>query len=262
MTSIEWTDRTWNPTRGCSVVSPGCHNCYAMKQAHRFSGKGGAYEGLTKLTSSGPRWSGAMRLVPEMLDVPLRRKKPTTWFVNSMSDLFHEGLTDEEVAAVFGVMAACPQHTFQVLTKRAERMRAWFDWLDDMCSVSGDPPRAVTCGIVAANHGADVDYGGLSHAWPIPNVLLGVSVEDQRRADERVPLLLQTPAALRFLSVEPLLGPVVLEALRGEDCGECGETVLYNAFAASADCDCCVEGSEPVDWDTVDWVKAGRARDR
>ena len=218
MTSIEWvrnadgtSGKTWNPTRGCSVISPGCHNCYAMRQAHRFSGEGKPYDGLTKLTGAGPQWTGVVRLAPaHILEAPLRRKTPTTYFVNSMSDLFHETLSNEEIAAVFGVMAAAPHHTFQVLTKRAKRMREWFRWLDDMCSGPLDPPRSMTCGIMAANHCADVDYLGLPGVWPLPNVWLGVSVEDQRRADERIPHLLETPAAVRFLSCEPLLGPVHL----------------------------------------------------
>lgn len=231
-TTIEWTEKTWNPGRGCSVVSPGCHNCYAMKQAHRFSGEGMPYHGLTKLTVAGPQWTGAVRLVPEMLAVPLRRRAPTTWFVNSMSDLFHESFTNEEIAAVFGVMAACPQHTFQILTKRAERMVDWFAWVDTQASDRerwiarvGEAERLCNEPLgsrgaashahqtVAVIHRAiestarEVPYY-VNRPWPLPNVHIGVSVEDQRRADERIPLLLQTPAALRFLSVEPLLDAV------------------------------------------------------
>ncbi len=126
-TKIEWTDKTWNPVRGCSRVSPGCDHCYAMRVAHRFSDeirtkagvKPAPYRGLTVLRSStakrpGVDWSGVVRFVPEMLGEPLRWRKPQRVFVNSMSDLFHESLSNEEIAAVFGVMAACPQHTFQV----------------------------------------------------------------------------------------------------------------------------------------------------
>src|SRR6476620_7247058 len=124
---IEWTNATWNPIRGYSVVSPGCKNCYAMKQAHRFSGKGQAYEGLTQLTSNGPVWTGKVKFVPEHLADPLKWREPRRVFVNSMSDLFHEGMSDLDIEAIFGVMALAQQHTFQILTKRPERMLKWFN---------------------------------------------------------------------------------------------------------------------------------------
>jgi protein gp37 len=124
--AIEWTEQTWNPIVGCSVVSPGCTNCYAMRMAARLERMGQKrYRGLTKPSKAGPVWTGQMRLVEEALTLPLRRRKPTTWFVNSMSDLFHESVPDEWIDRVFAVMALCPQHTFQVLTKRADRMRAY-----------------------------------------------------------------------------------------------------------------------------------------
>jgi len=232
VSAIQWTDTTWNPVRGCSVVSPGCTHCYAMKQAHRFSAAGQQYAGLTKLTNGGPVWTGAVRLVPEKLDESLRWRKPRRVFVNSMSDLFHEGVPDEYVAAVFGVMAAAPQHDFQVLTKRPERMRGWFAWLSAHGGI-GPYIRShapVLRGYFASGKRTEAYRGrtvrSSSDAWrmvfnaaacvgagPLPNVWLGVSVEDQARADERIPPLLQTPAAVRFLSVEPLLGPVNLDAV-------------------------------------------------
>lgn len=176
-TTIQWTDAVWNPVRGCTIISPGCTNCYAMRQAHRFSGPGKPYEGLTRSRDKhGPVWTGDVRLVREHLDVPLRWRSPKRIFVNSMSDLFHEGLTADEIAEVFAVMARAPQHTFQILTKRPERMPA------------------------------------IASRFNLPNVWLGTSVEDQARADERIPHLLATPAAIRFLSCEPLLGPVDLRA--------------------------------------------------
>src|SRR5690606_25954660 len=155
--------------------------------------------------------SGLTVLVPRQLDVPLRRRKPTTWFVDSMADLFHESLTNEEIAAVFGVMTACPQHTFQVLTTRAKRMRAWFEWLPSdglrwTCMTEAirqiNPYRPALERRVIDSLDAQVLQ------WPLPNVWLGASCEDQQRADERIPLLLDTPAAVRFVSCEPLLGPV------------------------------------------------------
>src|SRR5687767_9849085 len=119
-TKIEWTEATWNPVRGCSIVSEGCRNCYAMRMAHRSNRAGGAYEGLTRVGAHGPTWTGDVRFVPEMLDYPLRLRKPHRIFVNSMSDLFHEKVTDEQIAQIFAVMALAPQHTFQILTKRPE----------------------------------------------------------------------------------------------------------------------------------------------
>lgn len=223
-TSIEWTERTWNPVRGCSRVSPGCDNCYAMNMAHRFSGPGKPYERLTTIRRGKVDWSGVARFVPEMLDAPLRVRKPTTWFVNSMSDLFHHSVTNEEIAAVFGVMAACPQHTFQVLTKRAERLPEWFNWYEGSSGTGASPYAAVleALSIVPTRPdwhlGADrVKRAADTTPWPLPNVWLGVSAEDQKRADERVPRLLETPAAVRFVSLEPLLGPIDMFAfIRGE----------------------------------------------
>lgn len=218
MTAIEWTDVTWNPTRGCRRVSPGCEHCYAERQAIRMSGEGGAYEGLVKLTSKGPRWTGKGRLVPSVLAQPLRWRKPRRVFVDSMSDLFFEPFSFEEIAAVFGVMAACPQHTFQVLTKRPARALEFFNWAASLPTASGHSWRdgAPVVGylgeyaIKATSGKCNVWLDGALPPWPLPNVILMVSVEDQPRADERIPLLFQCPAAVYGLSVEPMLGPVDL----------------------------------------------------
>lgn len=138
-TSIQWTDETWNPIRGCSVISSGCINCYAMKQAHRFSGDGKPYAGLTKQTKAGPQWTGKVMLVDEHLNDPLSWRKPRRVFVNSMSDLFHESVPDEWIDRIFDVMWRTPRHTYQVLTKRVDRMvdyvrersaRRRFGWID------------------------------------------------------------------------------------------------------------------------------------
>jgi protein gp37 len=183
-----------------------------MKMAHRFSGPGKPYEGLTRQTKDGPLWTGEVRFVPDMLDKPLRRKKPTTWFVNSMSDLFHPGVTNEQVAAVFGVMAACPQHTFQVLTKRPERLPKWFRWYEGTLGAGATPLAALyeAGDVLAIDSPGDWAEARCDETtWPLlPNVHIGVSVEDQATADERIPLLLQAPAAVRWVSAEPLLGPV------------------------------------------------------
>lgn len=172
MTRIEWTDATWNPVVGCTHVSPGCANCYAAAFAHR--GLHPSHRGLTRYTG---RWTGTVRCLPERLDDPLHWRKPRRVFVCSMSDLFHDDVPGQFVGAVERVIDRCPQHTFIILTKRAERMRKII--------------------------GKD--------ALP-RNVWLGVSCEDQERADERIPLLLRTVAAVKFISVEPLLGPIDLSA--------------------------------------------------
>jgi len=198
--SIEWTDASWNPIRGCSRVSEGCRFCYAERVAARFSGPGQPYEGLAssktvtrpagggvRTTFHEPRWTGEVRFIPEALDLPLRWTKPRRIFVNSMSDLFHEKVEDEWIERIFVVMARAPQHTFQILTKRPERMRRWFQEPTEDGSFALDMTK---------------------QTWPLPNVWLGVSAEDQATADERIPLLLQTPAAVRWVSYEPALGPV------------------------------------------------------
>jgi protein gp37 len=159
-----------------------------------------------------------------VLSDPLKWSKPCTVFVGSMSDLFHEKLTDEQIASVFGIMAACPQHTFQVLTKRSKRMREWFEWIAAErraleLEIAG---RFTTGGDIEVRrclYELDQHRVNRKHVeyplWPLPNVWLGVSVENQATADERIPLLLQCPAAVRFISAEPLLEPVELQFGRG-----------------------------------------------
>lgn len=209
-TSIEWTDKVWNPVRGCKLVSPGCTNCYAMRQAHRFAGPGGKYEGLTKLGARGPIWTGEARPVPDMLDAPLRWRKPCRVFVNSMSDPFHEDVSDDFVAAVFGVMAMTPRHTYQVLTKRAARLPRWFEWLQAEYDGPCDQNAVLQTSLGQYHRGDDDEafYEAfedmLDADWPLPNVWLGVSVEDRARKIRIEPLRF-TPAAVRFLSLEPLL---------------------------------------------------------
>lgn len=209
--NIEWTGHTWNPIAGCSVLTPGCKRCYAMKLAWRLALMGQPlYAGLTVQTKGGPVWTGEMRRAAEsVLLAPLKRKVPTTYFVNSMSDLFHENVPDEWIDAIFAVMALCRQHTFQVLTKRAERMRAYMAnverearWMNNVAQLF-----EIDSSLLDRRY----PVIGQRDPWlPLPNIWLGVSTEDQKRADERIPLLLQTPAAIRFISAEPLLGPIDL----------------------------------------------------
>ncbi|RAO26508.1 hypothetical protein PSN13_06536 [Micromonospora saelicesensis] len=173
--AIEWTEATWNPVTGCTKVSPGCDNCYAERIVERFHGKGSF---------------AVVARSEEKLYVPLRWKRPRRIFVNSMSDLFHDQVPLSFIERVFSVMARTPQHTYQLLTKRHARMS----------SVLRRPTFRDT---IASIVGADIE-------WPLPNLWLGVSVENQQWADIRIPALLDTPAAVRWLSCEPLLGPVDL----------------------------------------------------
>jgi protein gp37 len=179
------------------------------------------YRGLTVLGKAGRRWTGEVRLVPEALDKPLKWRKPRRIFVNSMSDLFHEDVPFEYIAAVFGVMAACPQHIFQVLTKRPARMVEFFEWIAAqgalLPGLVGASPgvndvTSSACVMLAGHDllGAKNYVNAMTQAWPLPNVHLGVSAENQETADERIPILLECPAAIRFVSAEPLLGPVDL----------------------------------------------------
>ncbi len=208
---IEWTDATWNPTRGCTKISPGCKNCYAETFAERFRGVlGHPYE-----QGFDPR------LAPHKLDAPLRWRDPRRVFVNSMSDLFMDEVTDDYVAAVFGVMAYARWHTFQVLTKRAARMRLWHEWIQKAAPDGSD---VAYCAETAYEKVSEVSVTEktpldgrviLDAQWPLPNVHLGVSVEDRKYGLPRIEHLRETPAALRFLSIEPLLEDLGRIDLRG-----------------------------------------------
>lgn len=227
-TKIEWTasadgtpGATWNPIVGCSIVSPGCTHCYAMQMAARIEAMAAAetgnpprpqkpshYAGTTQPSKAGPVWTGKLALAPDhILTQPLRWKKPRTIFVNSMGDLFHEDAPDHWIDKVFAVMALASQHTFLVLTKRAARMR---DYIQDV-ALGGERIESIVyrAGHTMEDGDAAADFVK-AQGWPLPNVWLGVSTERQVEADERIPLLLATPAAKRFISAEPLLGPIEL----------------------------------------------------
>jgi len=194
-TKIEWTEATWNPITGCTVVSAGCKNCYAMKLAGTRLQHHPSRAGLTIDTSNGPVWNGQVRFNQEWLDQPLKWKRPRMIFVCAHGDLFHESVPDEWIDRVFAVMALAPHHTFQVLTKRADRMMSY-------CRNAGYRPEF---------YARQRDSAFRVHL-PLPNVWLGVSVENQEAANERIPLLLDTPAAVRWISAEPLLGPINLNS--------------------------------------------------
>jgi protein gp37 len=225
VTGISWTDEVWNPTTGCDRISAGCDHCYALKMAKRLKGMGQAkYQ-----TDGDPRTSGpgfGLAVHPDALDVPLHWRKPRRVFVNSMSDLGHARIPREFTARVWAVMAATPQHQYQVLSKRPERLRRL---LADECRCgSGHAPSIhlrSEMAWAASKANADRIPGLPDDAekhvyfeagWPIPNAWIGTSIElDEycRRADD----LRETPAAIRFLSLEPLLGPLPSLSLAGID---------------------------------------------
>ncbi len=218
-TSIEWTDETWNPVTGCTKVSPGCDHCYAERITNRFGGPG-AFDTVV--------------LHPERLEIPLRWRKPRRIFTCSMADLFHDDVPDEFIARVWAVMAMAGTHTFQVLTKRPGRMASLLRRREFIVAVQKagldilGPPWSWH---VPSIEGEPVN-------WPTRNVWLGTSVESQKWADVRIPKLLETPAALRFLSCEPLLGPIDLGFL--EPCDHIRQS--------HADIGC---------WNALDWVIVG-----
>jgi protein gp37 len=218
-THIEWADATVNYVNGCSVISAGCTNCYAMRLAGTRLQHHPSRAGLTRPSKAGPVWTGETRAWEPALQQVLRWKRPRRIFWNAHGDLFHDSVPDAVIDRQWAVMALTPQHTHMVLTKRPARMRAYLtdparpyrlaravlDLAIAMPAILKVEPWPVkTIGDI--DDPTDVTMATL----PLPNVWLGTSVEDQRAADERIPHLLATPAAIRFLSCEPLLGPVDL----------------------------------------------------
>jgi protein gp37 len=211
---IEWTDATWNVVTGCEKVSPGCDNCYAETFAERWRGiPGHHFEAGFDVT-----------LRPERMTIPLRWRKARKVFVNSMSDLFHKDIPDEYIARVWAVMALTPQHTYQILTKRHGRMRSLVGSSDFRLLCEKEQAALVAddaTPMARYEREQKTSQWWSDFAKPLRNVWLGVSVEDQKRADLRVPALLDTAAAVRFLSCEPLLGPVDLEGALRNDVYRC-----------------------------------------
>lgn len=241
-TAIEWSDATWNPVTGCDRVSPGCANCYALTLAARLKGMGNPrYQRDGDPKSSGPGFG--VTLHEDVLEKPRRWRRPRRVFVNSMSDLFHEEIPDEYIARVFNVMAQADQHIFQVLTKRPERMRDFLagatkcehGWLTH----NGDNPTSYdgTGQVLLDNRG-----------WPLPNVWLGVSIEN-RRFVHRADLLRETPAAVRFISAEPLLGPLIGRC-------DCRGPILDGAGQHYPDCNA-IEHGPDLNLTDIDWLIVG-----
>ncbi|MBV2183249.1 MAG: phage Gp37/Gp68 family protein [Rhizobium sp.] len=252
-TDIEWTDATWNPITGCRIVSPGCANCYAMALAGTRLKNHESRKGLTKQVNGNHVWTGEVRFNAQWLDQPLRWTKPRMIFVCAHGDLFAEGVPDEWLDQIFAVMASSKRHTFQILTKRPERMREYLLGIEreaparlkHYIDVTMAPSRAARQALEPPMsepapptpqlralydralppmrlNGFRADSRFISgvklgeyhwRSWPLTNVWLGVSVEDQRRANERIPILLDTPAAIRWVSAEPLLGKVDIDTI-------------------------------------------------
>lgn len=264
-THIEWTEATWNPITGCSVTSPGCTNCYAMKLAGTRLRDHPSRAGLTRMSKASsssseavgrkgtPVWTGEVRFNEQWLDQPLRWKRPRMIFVCAHGDLFHESVPDAWIDRVFAVMALCPQHTFQVLTKRSARMRAYIAGIDNGGEhLVGEGWRGALIEGEAqsfwhARTGDNSVSEWLAVHLPLPNVWLGVSVEDQARADERIPDLLATPAAVRWLSCEPLLGPVDLTTLHHDGITNIDALRGMHGVAQPMLAEC----------DKIDWIVAG-----
>lgn len=245
-TSIEWTETTWNPTTGCDRISPGCDNCYALRLASRLKAMGQPkYQADGDPRTSGPGFG--VTLHPDALLEPLRWRKPRKVFVDSMADLMHARVPTDFIAQVWAVMALTPPHTYQVLTKRPERYQ---HVLDGPCRCGGGHRPGVDFRRLVQGHarrlargaGCEVD---LTANWPLANVWLGTSVEDQHAARLRIPKLLATPAAVRFLSCEPLLGPIDLGLAVCDGVAEYGHG-LSRAIVHTAGCCPAVVGK--LDW--------------
>lgn len=283
---IEWTDCTWQVTHGCEKVSPGCANCYAIRDVHRMAGNPNPVisdprKGKTHRVGNITDWTGVVTPAPQNLAWPLRKKKGKRIFVNSNSDLFHKDVPFQFIAAVFGVMAATPQHTYQVLTKRPARMLEFFKWAYDNDGVGDgvnvaitemfgyDGPNAYLCKGAPDHHDDDSEHISCRlieypPEWPLANVWIGVSVENQETADERIPALLKTPAALRFVSYEPALGPVDFDpswcpqghtvgSRDSQFCDECGDEMEHQGWLTGGPLG-------PIDWLIVGGESGSKAR--
>jgi protein gp37 len=280
-TSIEWTDVTWNPVSGCTRASAGCDNCYAVTMTNRLEAMGQEkYSGLTSVNQRGDRhFNGVVRVHEDALKIPLGWNKPRKVFVNSMSDLFHKDVPFEFIDKVFAVMALCPQHTFQVLTKRPDRMADYFgegdreaaigsalgDMLDgDWIWNEGKSYRKQIERLISLAYGFDpADEEGESLSaeefLPLKNVWLGTSVENQQAADERIPHLLNVPAKVRFLSCEPLLDTVNLD--RGYTVAGTSSVGCFPLMVKPTDADRRCWGLQGgIDWVIVGGESGPRAR--
>ncbi|TXS42085.1 DUF5131 family protein [Streptomyces sp. t39] len=233
-TTIEWTDRTWNPVTGCTKISAGCDNCYAETIAERFRGHAAFPHGFD------------IQIRADKVNDPLTWRKPARVFVNSMSDLFHADIDQAWIADIVAVMAAARRHSFQLLTKRHARLRSLFN---DAGFIENVRHRAVGKGLPAEQW-----------QWPLPNLWLGVSVENQQWADIRIPALIDTPAAVRFLSCEPLLGPIWIDDYLWQPCTCCHGEPHDEACNTCADTHCEDGHIRQLDWVIVGGESGRKAR--
>ncbi len=264
-----WWERAWKLVEGCSHVSPGCDHCWSAREANMRANNPNAkikeqYAGLTE----GVRWNGQIRLMEKNLDLPLRAKNPQVWAV--WNDLFHEDVSDEFIDLAFGAMALCPQHTFLVLTKRPERMMNYMCAELTHCKFPTFPhektieryTRGQEIGMHLRGCGSDMLWSTKAERerksdigcamqfsgehWPLPNVYLGVTAENQDLYDQRVQYLRQIPAVVRFISYEPALGPLVMRKKAADE-----KEIIQAAFMGLLD-----DYSRPVE-KGIDWVICG-----
>ena len=240
MSKIAWTEKTWNPVVGCTKVSLGCKNCYAEFMAFRLANMGQKkyqrviYHPDIVFEEKKGKWNNKIYCDESALDNITPRQKAKMIFVCSMGDLFHESVPFEFIAKVWKVIAFCEQHIFQVLTKRHDRMLEFVKWLENKYCYDGGKL------MFKGDNGVGYQY----KEWPLPNLWLGVSAENQEMADKRIPILLQIPAMVRFVSLEPLLGPVDLTAIKWgylEKTSGCSKPVVYNTLES-------YKGHGGIDW--------------
>ncbi len=240
-TNISWTDASWNPIRGCSLASRGCQNCYAMNVAQRYSGPGQPYEGLARTVNGHAAWTNKVAFFPHKLVEPLQWQEPKKIFVNSMSDFWHPDVTLDWQAQMWAVMITASHHTFQILTKRPERISAMLCAKEFAPLVNGYLERWRTQRPRDQRVQAAQFHNPIGE--PAYNIWIGASVEDQGTANTRIPHLMQVPAAIRFLSCEPLLGPINLEKLTagfqepGRERAIEREVYPFSGLFAIPDCD-------------------------
>lgn len=300
-TKISWSEATWNPVTGCTRVSSGCDRCYAVQQTHRIErmtaslktrdglqwralkevGVGEKYHGLTALNGKGERhFNGVVRCHEDVLEKPLHWRKPRRIFVNSMSDLFHELVPDEFIYEVLAVTFLCQQHTFQILTKRPERMDDVFNEpgisgriSQALCRLRlpphlakfgdpnpSDPAPCIVTAIREVQLNLGIDPNALrkpkSRKWPPSNIWLGTSCEDQETLERRAVWVMKCPAAVRFLSLEPLLGPINLRCVLTGVEGGIGATKHFDVLSGLE----VVEtpfGRREYKTNKIDWIVVG-----
>jgi protein gp37 len=286
-TGISWTNSSWNCVRGCSrVMAEGATQsacgdasgggCYAERDGGRFCGEGMPYDGLVRITAKGPRWTGRVDWIPHMVGLPIRWATPRKIFVNSVSDFFHEKLDFSRQAIMFAIMALADWHIYQVLTKRAERMEEWFLWqrLERIVEAfkkellfNDELYKTVIhrLGLRDRKGNNDQVEAVLEvlrerlKVWPLPQVHMGVSVEHQWAADERIPPLLNIPAAVRYLSMEPLLGDTSLFAFLKTPLRDDALKALKSGPRPGLDWVIIGTESGPRSRDTVvDWIRSIR----